>query len=93
MRLAQLATLVSLPLTLTALPAAAQAHPLLARQVFAAESSFAATMANRDLEEFGRFVATDAVFFGEQPLRGRQAVSAGWREYFSGTQRTLLLAA
>lgn len=64
--------------------AKAQEPPGPARQVFLAESSFAAAMENRDLEAFGRFVATDAIFFGERTLRGRAAVLDGWREYFSG---------
>ena len=58
----------------------------LVRQVFAAESSFAATMANRDSVAFATFVAPEAVFFGQQSvLRGRAAVVDGWRRLFVGT--------
>lgn len=54
-------------------------------QVFVAESSFAATMANRDSIAFGRFVAPDAIFFGEKSvLRGRAAVVNGWQPLFEG---------
>ena len=60
------------------------AAPELTRQVFAAESSFAATMANRDLEAFAAFIAPEAVFFGETPLRGRDAVVAAWQRFFDG---------
>ena len=57
----------------------------LTRQVFAAESSFAATMANRDSTAFATFLASDAVFFGEKSvLRGKVAVVEGWRRFFAG---------
>ncbi len=66
----------------------AQAPPplaTLARQVFVAESSFAATMAARDSAAFARFVAPDAIFFGEKAaLRGRAAVVEGWSRFFVG---------
>ncbi len=84
MRLTQLAVLIPLSGALAAFPAAAQAHPELARQVVAAESSFAASMARRDLAAFGEHVADDAVFFGDQPQRGKAAVIEGWRDYFTG---------
>lgn len=79
----------TLALLLSATPvlsqAQAQARPDLARQVFEAESSFAATLASRDLGGFGRYVATEAIFFGERMLRGRTEVVAGWTPYFEGT--------
>jgi ketosteroid isomerase-like protein len=57
----------------------------LTRQVFAAESSFAATLANRDAAAFATFVAPDAVFFGrEGATRGREAVVESWRPLFDG---------
>ena len=60
--------------------------PALTRQVFAAESSFAATMAARDSVAFARFIASDAIFFGEKNvLRGKAAVVDGWRRFFTGT--------
>ena len=63
-------------------PAAAAA---LTRQVFAAESGFAATMAGRDSIAFATFVAPDAIFFGEKSvLRGKSAVVDGWRALFVG---------
>ena len=53
------------------------------RQVFAAESSFAATMARRDLNGFAAFVSPEAVFFGDTTvLRGKAAVLEGWRRFF-----------
>lgn len=68
-----------------AIPVAAQNHPGLAREVFAAESSFAHTMAARDLAAFGSYVADDAVFFGRGgALRGKAAVVAGWQSFFEG---------
>jgi ketosteroid isomerase-like protein len=67
------------PLRSQAAPSAA------ARQVSAAESSFAATMASRDLAAFESMIAPDAIFFGEQSvLRGRAAVVEGWRRLFTG---------
>ena len=66
--------------------AGAQAGPSsdLARQVFAAESSFAATMAHRDIEAFAGFLAPEAVFFGRAPIRGKAAVVEAWRAFFDG---------
>ncbi len=84
------ATFITLAtLTLLAGTARGQAAPAapsaLTRQVFAAESSFAATMTNRDSIAFATFVAPDAVFFGEKSvLRGKQAVVAGWGRFFTG---------
>ena len=78
-----LAALV-LPATLSA-----QARPAgpaaLTRQVFVAESSFAATMAARDSAAFARFIAPDAVFFGQKEvLRGKAAVVERWSRFFAG---------
>jgi ketosteroid isomerase-like protein len=57
----------------------------LTRQVFAAESSFAATMANRDSTAFAAFIAPEAIFFGEKSvMRGKSAVVDGWRRLFAG---------
>lgn len=71
----------------TALPAQAPPAPLaaLTRQVFVAESSFAAAMAVRDSAAFARFIAPDAIFFGEKAvLRGKPAVVEGWSRFFAG---------
>jgi ketosteroid isomerase-like protein len=70
----------------TLLGQAAPAGPAaLTRQVFAAESSFAATMASRDSVAFAKFVAPEAVFFGQQSvMRGKTAVVDGWRALFVG---------
>lgn len=55
-----------------------------ARQVREAETAFAATMAARDLQAFGRHIAEDAVFInGGQPLRGKAAILAHWGRFFS----------
>jgi ketosteroid isomerase-like protein len=56
------------------------------QEVFAAERAFARSMAERDFATFGRHVAPDAIFFaGPQPLRGRDAVLAGWKAFYDGT--------
>ena len=75
--------------TLLAGTASGQSTPAapaaLIRQVFAAESSFAATMASRDSIAFATFVAPDAIFFGEKSvMRGKPAVVNGWRALFTG---------
>ena len=55
------------------------------RQIFAAESSFAYTMAVRDHKAFGSFVAAEAIFFGGRGvMRGREAVLEGWKRFFEG---------
>jgi ketosteroid isomerase-like protein len=65
--------------------AAPAAPAVLSRQVFAAESSFAATMANRDSNAVARFVAPEAVFFGRSTaMHGKTAVLDGWRAFFVG---------
>lgn len=55
----------------------------LKKQVFAAESSFAASMAKRDLDAFASHVSPEAIFFGDTTvMRGREAVLNGWRRFF-----------
>lgn len=55
----------------------------LQRQVFAAESSFAASMAQRNLEAFASHVSSEAIFFGDTTvMRGKQAVLNTWRRFF-----------
>lgn len=77
--------LLAVLLAPTAANAQAPDQPALAHQVFQAESAFAQTMADRDLQAFAAHVAVDAVFFGRQgPLRGRAAVVAGWQRFFEG---------
>jgi uncharacterized protein (TIGR02246 family) len=59
-------------------------HDQLVAQVTAAEIAFAKTMADRDHAAFLTFVAEDAVFLGgAKPLRGRDAVGAGWKRYYT----------
>lgn len=59
----------------------------LVRQATAAETAFAQTMADRDLEAFARFIADDAIFSpGPNTLRGKAAVLAAWSAYFEGEQ-------
>ena len=75
---------VALTVFPTRAPAQAGPSPDLARQVFVAESSFAATMANRDLKGFTEFLAPETIWFGRTPLRGKDAVLAVWRRFFEG---------
>jgi ketosteroid isomerase-like protein len=61
--------------------------PSLKRQVFIAESSFAASMAKRDLEAFASHVSPEAIFFGDTTvMRGKRAVVEGWRGFFAQPQ-------
>nr|WP_235584330.1 nuclear transport factor 2 family protein [Massilia sp. MS-15] len=55
----------------------------LKRQVMEAERGFAATMKARDFEGFKRYLADEAIFFGnEGPLRGKAAIARGWRQFY-----------
>lgn len=66
-------------------PAGAQTTEPGAEQVRHAELAFAASMAARDLEQFARYLAEEAIFFGPSgPLRGKSAVVEGWRSFFDG---------
>jgi len=60
----------------------------LAAQVRDAERAFAKTMADRDHDAFGTFVAEEAVFFGGKDvvLRGRASVMKGWEPLYEGEQ-------
>jgi ketosteroid isomerase-like protein len=57
----------------------------LRQQVVMTERAFAKTMADRDLQAFGRFISQEAIFFsGAKSLRGRQQVIDGWRKLYEG---------
>ncbi len=72
---------------LLALPAAAADRlEALASEVRATETAFAATMAQRDLKAFTRFLAPDAVFIDDPVNRGPDAIVAAWRSYFEGAK-------
>lgn len=59
----------------------------LAAEVEAREIAFARTMADRDLNAFLSFISPEAIFFnGNQPLRGRAAVSAAWGRFLEGPE-------
>lgn len=68
-------------------PATAETNEALVRQVRAAETAFARTMAARDLEGFRAHLAEEALFVSRDGvLRGKAAVVAGWKPYFEGPQ-------
>lgn len=50
----------------------------------ATEAAFAQTMADRDAGAFARFLSSEAVFFGREVTRGKEAVAAAWAPYFEG---------
>lgn len=59
----------------------------LARQVREAETAFAQTMADRDHQAFQSFLAEGAVFVsGGRALRGRDAISQGWKPFYEGEE-------
>lgn len=59
----------------------------LAREVAAAETAFARSMAERDFEAFASYIAEDAIFQpGPDTLRGKPAVLAAWSKYFEGPE-------
>ena len=75
---------IFLALTLTACasnslaPSAASPASLVA-----AETAFAKSMADRDLEIFASLIHDDAVFInGGKPLRGKTAILAHWKTFF-----------
>lgn len=86
---------LALPLLLLAGCATTQAPSLsgaadtdaLAREVAAAETAFARSMAERDFEAFASHIADDAIFQpGPQTLRGKPAILAAWSTYFEGPE-------
>ena len=88
----RLLLLVFVPLAAAAIAAAQTQSPTgrdlatLATQVTAAERAFAKTMADRDHAAFASFLSDEAVFVGEQTLRGKQAVAAGWKRFYDAPQ-------
>ncbi len=60
-----------------------QQSSTLKREVFAAESSFAASMTERNFDAFGSHLSPEAIFFGDTTvMRGKQAVLKTWRRFF-----------
>jgi ketosteroid isomerase-like protein len=56
----------------------------LEQQVFAAESAFAKTMADRDHTAFSSFISEEAVFIsGGKPVRGKAAITADWKKFYA----------
>ncbi len=59
------------------------APPSVIEQVFAVERAFAKSMAERNFDDFTRFISEEAVFFaGTRPLRGKAQITDEWSEYF-----------
>lgn len=76
--------LAALLVTIGAAGVRAESLEDLAAHVRAREAAFAKTMADRDLNAFATFVSEEAVFLGRGVLRGRPAVTEGWKRYFEG---------
>ena len=60
----------------------------LQQQVTDAERAFARSMAERNLADFGKHVADDALFYSgpTPPLRGKQAVLDHWKRFYEKPQ-------
>lgn len=69
---------------LAASPAFGQSTAELAHQVRETERAFAATMAARDHRAFTSFLADETLFFGQNVLRGKTAVSDAWKAFYEG---------
>jgi ketosteroid isomerase-like protein len=66
---------------------ARESNTELKNQVMDSERAFAATMKARDFDGFARFIADEAIFFGaEGPLRGKGAITRGWRQFYDKPQ-------
>ena len=76
----------ALLLALVAFPVAARAetNAELQAQVRDRERAFAKTMADRDHAAFASFLSDEAVFFGQGPVRGKQAVADAWKAFYEG---------
>jgi ketosteroid isomerase-like protein len=80
------AALAALLVTIGAAGVRAESLDDLAAHVRAREAAFAKTMADRNLSAFATFVSEEAVFLGRGVLRGRRAVTEGWKRYFEGDE-------
>ena len=77
------AALVAAGCAAPAPPMAPAALTVLQREVFAAERSFARSMAERDHAAFAAHLSEQAVFFGTaKALNGKAAVASGWKAFF-----------
>jgi len=65
-----------------AAPLPASELEALAKEVSAAETAFAKTMADRRVDRFAEFIAEDAVFHGPALQVGRAAIVEKWRPLF-----------
>ena len=70
----------ALSLMLLAAPLAAEE---VADKLRAAETAFAASVADHDAERFASFIDEDAVFLGATALRGRDAIVQAWSVFFA----------
>lgn len=77
--------LIALPIAPMSVRAQSGDTASLRQQVVAAERAFAKAMADRDHAAFQTHLSDEAIFFnGEEPIRGKDAVAAAWRSFFTG---------
>ncbi len=56
-------------------------------EVIKAERAFAKSMADRDINAFAFWLSDEAIFFtNSAPLRGKEAIVAGWSRYFTSVE-------
>ena len=85
MRLSSLSLIALCLLAAVAIGRARMPNADLRQQVIDHERGFAATMAARDIEGFGRYLAREAIFMsGTEARRGKDAIMDEWRGYFDG---------
>lgn len=87
MRLSSLTLIAVCLLVAVAVGRARMPNADLRQQVIDHERAFAATMAARDFEGFGHYLAREAVFMsGAEALRGKEKILEAWRGYYDGAQ-------
>lgn len=56
-------------------------------QVWETEKAFAASMSDRNFEDFCSFLEEDCIFYGNSGfIKGKAAVSAAWSDFFTGPE-------
>lgn len=67
-------------------PAFGQSREELTEEVRETEIAFAKSMADRNHDAFVSFVAKDAIFLGNETLKGSDAIGKAWKRFFEKPQ-------
>jgi ketosteroid isomerase-like protein len=70
-------------LSMTSSAPAQQSLDALRESLRKTELAFAASVAQKDRAAFRSFIADDAIFLGQSPLRGREAIEKDWESFFA----------